>query len=291
LRIETAAEFEREIWPGTTKPGHEGLRLDFKRQLSSAREAAIDVAAFANGEGGTILYGVEEGLGPDGYKVASGLFAIDVDGTKAQLEAALDVWLPAEQRPEIYPIATAGQGVLVVRIRASTRLVAVRAESHKAEGLVFVGRNNHGKYYMGADEVERRIQGYAARAMRLRVQEFLDHGGGGHVPGEPIALRVYYGRRQKEPAGQPQNLVPHEWEGGCTLVAASEWSAALRLKLRDGLSKEYAAEIPYELVTLAWWQPTPGVPHPGRPAILVDAYLAKPSERAEVVEVTPLLGR
>lgn len=284
------AVFERDIWPGSRGPAHEGLRLDFKQQVSTPREAAIDVAAFMNGDGGTLLYGVKEAMGPDGYRVASGLHLIDTDKTKQQIEDAIDVWLPnAEQRPEIFPLPTGGQSVLVVRVQPSARLVAVKADTAKLEGLVYVGRNSHGKYFMGVEEVERRIQGYAARSVRIRIREFLATTQGAHEPGKPITVRVYSAGHLG--ANRRDKLLAKEWSApGCLLDAAGEWAASIRLPHDRNPAKLYPVEVPYELISLAWWQPTHEVDPPGRPAIMISAYLERPTDKRDVVEVTPLMG-
>ena len=288
MQIDNADDFERHVFPGRPKPGHETLRLEFKRQLNDQRDAAIDIAAMMNADGGTLIYGVNEDEGPDGYKVASGLHAIDVDMTKAQLEAAIDHWLSTvEQRPEMFPLHVGGHNVLVVRVRANVRMVAVKAEAEKREGLVFMIRNNHGNHPMSFEQVERRIHGYAARAMRIRLQEFLDSTHS-HALGEPLPARLYYGRRLKEPEDRQQNRIPQEWND-CILVAAGEWAATLELRRPERPQKSFRVEVPYELVVLAWWQPSEGVKHPGRPALLVDAHFRVPTTEGGVIEVLPLL--
>ncbi len=292
MRIGTADDFQRVIWPGTPGPGHEGLRLEFKQELGDQRDAALDVAAFANADGGTLVYGVKEAEGPDGYKVASGLHPIDVDTTKRDIEAAIDRWLVGvEVRPEMFPLLTNGHSILLVHVRPSPRLVVVKAVAEKREGLVFVGRNSHGNYYMGVDEVERRMNSYSARSMRIRMQEFLDSTYAGHQSGTEIPLRLYHGRFAKEPSSKHQNLLPVEWQwGSCMLMKVGEWGATLTMATADYGRLPYRVEVPYELIALAWWQPTSGVEHPGRPAILVAGHVG-PTEDWSVVNVMPLLDR
>lgn len=59
---------------------HEGLKLDFKQNLSSQRKIAKTIAAFANTEGGTIVVGVSD---------KGKLIGIDVDEELYMVEEAL----------------------------------------------------------------------------------------------------------------------------------------------------------------------------------------------------------
>lgn len=261
MRIESATDFERLIWPGDPEPAHEGLTLEFKAKVDEPREAAIDVAAMANTDGGTLIFGVEEGHGPNGYKVATGIVAIDVDKTKECVANAIDRWLSAtEQQPEMYPLALRmGVSVLLVVVRPSARLVAVRADSPKREGLVYVGRNSHGKVFMGADEVEHRMQGYAPRAMRIRLQAFLDSSHAGHKPGERIETLLYFSNRQK-------------WPEKASLATLGPFSATVLVGLNSRTLQP--VDIPYEMISSAWWQAEAQVPAPGRPALHLRGNLA-----------------
>jgi predicted HTH transcriptional regulator len=103
----------------------ESLTLEFKRELSldtseEKREAAKDISALANSEGGQVLYGVAEKKLPDGSRVASAIMPL-TDGT---VDSRLADVLASSLHPRVYPtmrrVSTGNDGfVLIVQVRRS----------------------------------------------------------------------------------------------------------------------------------------------------------------------------
>ncbi len=125
------------------------------------------------------------------------------------------------------------------------------------------------------------------------MHEFLDTEHGGHKPREPIEIRFYFDRAMGEPRDRPQNRHPLEWtddsrNSPCELVSLGEWAAVFKLGVQERPNK-FELQVPYDLITLAWWQPTALVGDPGRPAILVAAHVGRPTDSNPHVTITPLV--
>ena len=264
--IETEAAFRVSVFPGVgQKPGREGLLLEFKKEFDGTRECALDIAAMANAEGGTILYGVDEDTGLDGFDVAKCIVTpFDADDAVARIEQSITEWIRCidrRPRPRIL-VPEPGKPVVSVPIRPSARLVAVRAEKKKKEGLVYLERDTYKKdNYMLAEEVERRIHGYTARAQRLRLIEML----GGMDKEEPVNL--FYVR----PPKHPHDVSTALWKGLPVLLSKPDaWSIQLGFQ-RVSVNKTPALfKLPYEWVATAWWDMMPK--NTQRIAIFVRAF-------------------
>jgi hypothetical protein len=269
VRIDNESDFARLVFPGQDGPGREGLELDFKREVpDDGREIALDVAAFANMDGGVLAYGVDEDEGPDGRNIAVSVVGLaDVDDAAARVEQAMSQWLHGldfRPRPEkLMPVP--GSHVLVVTVPASPRLVGARAVSEKRGGVCYPYRTTHGKDYLRPEDVERRIMGSTARAMRIRLADFLADGSA--ATGRPVKL--HFLKNMHTTTFLPQ---PRPWPHDVSLVGLTSWGAQLHFL---GAAKRLVFEVPYEWIASVWWWPAPknGTPSE-QPALLVAADLS-----------------
>lgn len=165
------AAFHAAVSLGTTT---ESLYLDFKSAFNkgrdSARAIAIDIAAFQNAWGGTLLFGVREQQLPNGLRVAAEILNVPFEETRKSVEQAVSNWLRPSLSVDCRPIRV-GPGpdekvLLAVNVAPDERLVAVRSED---SSLHFPFRTNEGNAYMSADEVIQRANA-CARAGELALR-------------------------------------------------------------------------------------------------------------------------
>jgi hypothetical protein len=133
----------------------ESRDLEFKRELpgggdEASREFLADVTAFANAQGGDIIYGLHENNG-----AAADLPGVDVDDPDAailRLEGKLQTGVEPRLvgvRTRWVPLAN-GSGALVLRVPGS--LNAPHRVSFK-NGARFYGRNSRGKYELDVHDL------------------------------------------------------------------------------------------------------------------------------------------
>ena len=147
----------------------EGKRIEYKQKLpgkSDAEKAEFlkDATAFANTDGGDIIYGMAEAKG-----VASKLFPVDnqvIDDAKNQLHQILDGGV-TPRVPGVDMLAVeveSGKSVLVMRIPAS------HIGPHQvtaAHSYRFHGRNTTGTYPIEVDELRDKILRQASLPERM----------------------------------------------------------------------------------------------------------------------------
>ena len=133
----------------------EGRRLEFKRDVPDSGEKSIkeflaDVTAFANAQGGDILFGISERGGA--AAAIEGVSSADPDALLLSFENRLrDTVEPRLSGLQMHwvPLAN-GRGVLILRIPAS--LSAPHRVTFKNANR-FYGRNSRGKYEMDTHEL------------------------------------------------------------------------------------------------------------------------------------------
>lgn len=133
----------------------EGRDLEFKRELpggndEATREFLADVTAFANSQGGDIIYGLDEANGA--AVDLPGVEVDDPDATILRLEGKLQTGVDPRLigvRTHWVPLAT-GRGALVLRIPGS--LSAPHRVTYKG-GARFFGRNSRGKYELDVHDL------------------------------------------------------------------------------------------------------------------------------------------
>ena len=148
----------------------EGRDLEFKRELpggndEATREFLADVTAFANAQGGDIIYGLDEANG-----VAANLPGVEVDDHDAailRLEGKLQTGVNPRligARTQWVPLAN-GRGALVLRIPGS--LSAPHRVTYKG-GARFFGRNSRGKYELDVHDLRQAFTDAAQLPQQFR---------------------------------------------------------------------------------------------------------------------------
>jgi len=133
----------------------EGRDLEFKRELpggndEATREFLADVTAFANAQGGDIIYGLNEANG-----AAADLLGVEIDDPDAAI-LRLEGKLQTGVEPRLIGVRIAwvplanGRGALVLRIPGS--LSAPHRVTYKG-GARFFGRNSRGKYELDVHDL------------------------------------------------------------------------------------------------------------------------------------------
>jgi len=148
----------------------EGRNLEFKRELpggndEATREFLADVTAFANAQGGDIVYGLEEvnGAAAD----LPGVEADDPDAAILRLEGKLQTGVDPRLigvRTQWVPLVN-GRGVLVLRIPGS--LSAPHRVTYRG-GARFFGRNSRGKYELDVHDLRHAFTGAAQLPQQFR---------------------------------------------------------------------------------------------------------------------------
>jgi hypothetical protein len=240
------AAFHSAVILGTTT---ESLHLDFKAMFNKgkdgARNVALDIAAFQNTWGGTLLFGVREQQMPNGMRVAAEVLGVPFEETRKSVEQALGNWLRPALRVDCRAIRV-GNGpdekvVLAVNVAPDERLVAVRGED---QSLHFPFRTNEGNAYMSADEVTERAtaSGRAGElALRRTASSFAP-------PGAEVPLFVASGTfiiNPSSPTGFEYRKVT-SW-----LVDLQQHQFRLRLGFSPQGQTELV-ELPYGIVRHAW---------------------------------------
>jgi ATP-dependent DNA helicase RecG len=131
----------------------EGKTLEFKRDLSSPDKVIRTVVAFANGPGGTLLLGIE-----DGSRRVRGIG----DPTRTEEQLARMIWDRIEPRlaPELHIIPWRKTYVLAVQVFPSPqRTHYVKAQGFPGGVYVRVGSTNRVADSAQVDELRRAVQG------------------------------------------------------------------------------------------------------------------------------------
>lgn len=132
---------------------HEGKTLEFKRDLSSPDKVMRTLVAFANGAGGTLLIGVE-----DGTRKVRGL--LDVAKTEEQLANFISDRIEPRLLPEIHIIPFRKTHVLAVEVFPSpSRPHYVKAIGYPAGVYVRVGSTNRQADAAAVAELQRIVRG------------------------------------------------------------------------------------------------------------------------------------
>jgi Putative DNA-binding domain len=151
----------------------EGRHLEFKRELpqrndEGTREFLADTTAFANAQGGDLIYGVEDS---DGVAIgANGIELLNIDTEILRIENLFrDAVEPRLSGVRIKWIAIGdnpNQGILVLRIEAS----ATSPHRVKFKGSSrFFARNSRGKYEMDTHELRQAFTENEALPRRIRA--------------------------------------------------------------------------------------------------------------------------
>jgi len=193
--INCREDFESLIQIGKTS---ESIHWDYKQQFNDEKKSdiAIDLAAFANTLGGTLLIGVSE-KNIDGRKVANNLFNIDEFERikKSVYTSVLDLISPHID-VQVVPIKVDDVLIVAINVDPSVNLVSVSQEK-KGPYYCFPYRTDFGNKYMAFEEVEKRMMDNKTRAMYLKLKKYIP---------ERSKIRIY-----PTPLGNAQTEWTYEW--------------------------------------------------------------------------------
>lgn len=183
--FKTAQDFESLVHLGETS---ESIHWDYKQSFNpkKAEDLAIDLAAFANTFGGTLLIGVAEKT--DGAKkVASGFVpGINVEEIRKTVHTHISEIISPKIDVQIVPIEVSGNLVVAINVEPSINLVGVRLDKDR-RSFSFPYRTEYGNQYMSFEEVEKRMIDNKTRAMYLKLKKYFPTDGKVNVYPAPIA--------------------------------------------------------------------------------------------------------
>lgn len=183
--FKTAQDFESLIHLGETS---ESIHWDYKQSFNpkKAEDIAIDLAAFANTFGGTLLIGVAEKS--DGVKkVASGFVPqINVEEIRKTVHTHICEIIFPKIDVQVVPIDVSGNLVVAINVEPSVNLVGVCLDKDR-RSFNFPYRTEYGNQFMTFEEVEKRMADNKTRAMYLKLKKYLPSGGKVNIYPAPIA--------------------------------------------------------------------------------------------------------
>lgn len=183
--FKTAQDFERLIHLGETS---ESIHWDYKQSFNprKAEDLAIDLAAFANTFGGTLLIGVAE-KSDGAKKVASGFVpGINVEEIRKTVHTHISEIISPKIDVQIVPIEVSGNFVVAINVEPSINLVGVCLDRDRRQ-YSFPYRTEFGNRFMTLEEVEERMADNKTRAMYLKLKKYIPSGGKVNVYPAPIA--------------------------------------------------------------------------------------------------------
>ena len=183
--FKTAQDFESLIHLGETS---ESIHWDYKQSFNpkKAEDLAIDLAAFANTFGGTLLIGVAEKT--DGAKkVASGFVpGINVEEIRKTVHTHICEIISPKIDVQVVPIDVSGNLIVAINVEPSVNLVGVCLDKDRWS-FSFPYRTEFGNRFMTFEEVENRMADNKTRAMYLKLKKYIPSGGKVNVYPAPIA--------------------------------------------------------------------------------------------------------
>ena len=183
--FKTAQDFEGLIRLGETS---ESIHWDYKQSFNpkKAEDLAIDLAAFANTFGGTLLIGVAEKT--DGAKkVAFGFVpGINVEEIRKTVHTHISEIISPKIDVQVVPIDVSGNLIVAINVEPSINLVGVCLDKDR-RSFNFPYRTEFGNQFMTFEEVEKRMADNKTRAMYLKLKKYIPSGGKVNVYPAPIA--------------------------------------------------------------------------------------------------------
>lgn len=211
-------------------PAQESAHLDFKRDCNihhedaiprqkARRDLLVDVASFANGDGGALILGVEESQGPGGIPFAFEIVGVESPGT---LQQSIDdlVFSRLDVRPaalRYHPVPCQGdRHVLVVEVPANTYSLSMITYQCNAFGQFWarIGTSNR---LMKVDEIESKIGQFSrvfesAESELTLIREELTQ-----AVGSPIVWFVGV------PVGRSRDHIPVDLDRAINLIGQSSY--------------------------------------------------------------------
>jgi hypothetical protein len=183
--FKTPQDFESLIHLGETS---ESIHWDYKQTFNSKKleDIAIDLAAFANTFGGTLLIGVAEKS--DGVKkVASGFVpSINVEEIRKTVHTHICEIISPKIDVQVVPIDVFGILIVAINVEPSINLVGVCLDKDR-RSFNFPYRTQFGNQFMTFKEVGKRMADNKTRAMYLKLKKYIPSGGKVNVYPAPIA--------------------------------------------------------------------------------------------------------
>jgi hypothetical protein len=169
--FKTAQDFESLIHLGETP---ESIHWDYKQMFNPKEpdNIAIDLAAFANTYGGTLLIGIAEKKIND-IKVASSFVPnVDAEEIRKVVNTRIHEIISPKIDVQVVPIEVSGSHIVAVNVEPSINLVGVCLDRDRRQ-YSFPYRTEYGNQYMIFEEVEKRMVDNKTRAMFLKLKEFI----------------------------------------------------------------------------------------------------------------------
>ena len=183
--FKTAQDFESLVHLGETS---ESIHWDYKQSFNpkKAEDLAIDLAAFANTFGGTLLIGVAE-KSDGAKKVASGFVpGINVEEIRKTVHTHISEIISPKIDVQVVPIDVSGNLIVAINVEPSVNLVGVCLDKDR-RSFNFPYRTEFGNQFMTFEEVEKRMVDNKTRAMYLKLKKYIPSGGKVNVYPAPIA--------------------------------------------------------------------------------------------------------
>lgn len=183
--FKTAQDFESLIHLGETS---ESIHWDYKQSFSpkKSEDFAVDLAAFANTFGGTLLIGVAE-KSDGAKKVASGFVPdINVEEIRKTVHTHICEIISPKIDVQVVPIDVSGNLIVAINVEPSVNLVGVCLDRDRRQ-YSFPYRTEFGNRFMTFEEVENRMADNKTRAMYLKLKKYIPSGGKVNVYPAPIA--------------------------------------------------------------------------------------------------------
>lgn len=171
--FKTAQNFESLIHLGETP---ESIHWDYKQafNLKEPEAIAIDLAAFANTYGGTLLIGIAEKK-INGLKVASNFVPnIDAEEIKRQVHTRIHEIISPKIEAQVVQFNVSDNVVVAINVEPSINLIGVCLDKDR-RSFCFPYRTEYGNQYMSFEEVEKRMVDNKTRAMYLKLKRYLPY--------------------------------------------------------------------------------------------------------------------
>lgn len=188
--IRTLEEFRANVQFGQAL---ETIHLDFKQTFSvskaddTAFDLAVDLAAFANTQGGVLLFGISEAKNSNQIRVAKGVVpGLDAEKLKQFLNNAVVDRIQPAVRFESFLISLPDGAVMAVNVEPSIEVVGVCLNRDR-QAFSFPYRTEHGNRYMDFAQVEERMSESNSRRTYLKLQKLLK------VDGSPKEVVIFPG--------------------------------------------------------------------------------------------------
>ena len=193
--FKAAQDFESLIRMGETP---EGIHWDYKQifNFNEPADIAIDLVAFANTYGGTLLIGIAEKKIND-IKVASSFVPnVDAEEIRKVVNTRIHEIISPKIDVQVVPIEVSGSHIVAVNVEPSINLVGVCLDRDRRQ-YSFPYRTEYGNQHMIFEEVEKRMVDNKTRAMYLKLKKYIP---------ERSKVRIY-----PTPMGNAQAEWTYEW--------------------------------------------------------------------------------